>query len=97
MKHLTNITRGLTVTALAAALALSGCANMSETQTDSAKGAGIGAPAGVLLGAATGGSKGAAQGAVLGAGAGAHRGWFPAPAAAAPFARRARRWHRAIR
>ena len=76
MKHLTHFTRGLTVTAIAAAMALSGCANMSETQTDSAKGAGIGALAGVLLGAATGGSKGAAKGAVIGAGAGALGGYI---------------------
>lgn len=59
-----------------AALALSGCANMSETQQGSAKGAGIGALAGVLLGGATGGSKGARQGAVLGAGAGALGGYI---------------------
>ncbi|MDP3833397.1 MAG: glycine zipper domain-containing protein, partial [Hydrogenophaga sp.] len=71
-----RLTRGLTVTTLAAALALSGCANMSETQQDSAKGAGIGALAGVLLGAATGGSKGAAKGAVIGAGAGALGGYI---------------------
>ncbi|MCV0440265.1 MAG: OmpA family protein [Hydrogenophaga sp.] len=72
----TRLTRGLTVTTLVAALALSGCANMSETQQDSAKGAGIGAVAGVLLGAATGGSKGAAKGAVIGAGAGALGGYI---------------------
>ena len=76
MNPITNITRGLTVTVLTAAMALGGCANMSETQTDSAKGAGIGALAGVLLGAATGGSKGAAQGAVIGAGAGALGGYI---------------------
>lgn len=70
-----QLTRGLTVTTLAAALALAGCANMSETQTGTAKGAGIGAVAGALLGAATGGSKGAATGAVLGAGAGAVGGY----------------------
>ena len=46
-----------------AALFLSGCANMSETQQGTAKGAGIGAVAGAVIGAATGGSKGAAQGA----------------------------------
>eukprot|EP01041_Mallomonas_annulata_P017835 gene17836-biopygen10805 len=50
MNQINNITRGLTVTTLAAAIALSGCANMSETQPDAAKGAGIGALAGVLLG-----------------------------------------------
>jgi outer membrane protein OmpA-like peptidoglycan-associated protein len=71
-----RLSRGLTVTTLATALALSGCANMSETQQDSAKGAGIGALAGVLLGAATGGSKGAAKGAVIGAGAGALGGYI---------------------
>lgn len=70
-----HLTRGLTVTTLAAALALAGCANMSETQQGTAKGAGIGAVAGALLGAATGGSKGAATGAVLGAGAGAVGGY----------------------
>ncbi|WP_382160287.1 OmpA family protein [Hydrogenophaga sp. ANAO-22] len=70
-----HLTRGLTVTTLAAALALAGCANMSETQSGTAKGAGIGAVAGALLGAATGGSKGAATGAVLGAGAGAVGGY----------------------
>ncbi len=70
-----RVTRGLTATTLAAALALAGCANMSETQQGTAKGAGIGAVAGALLGAATGGSKGAATGAVLGAGAGAVGGY----------------------
>jgi outer membrane protein OmpA-like peptidoglycan-associated protein len=70
-----RLTRGLTVTSLAAAVFLAGCANMSETQQGTAKGAGIGAVAGALLGAATGGSKGAATGAVLGAGAGAVGGY----------------------
>ena len=70
-----QLTRGLTVTTLVAAVALAGCANMSETQQGTAKGAGIGAVAGALLGAATGGSKGAATGAVLGAGAGAVGGY----------------------
>jgi outer membrane protein OmpA-like peptidoglycan-associated protein len=71
-----RFTRGFTVLAAAAAVALTGCANMSETQRDSAKGAGIGAAAGVVLGGLTGGSKGAAQGAVLGAGAGALGGYI---------------------
>ena len=48
----TRFTRGLTITTLAAAVTLAGCANMSETQTDTAKGAGLGAVAGALLGAA---------------------------------------------
>ncbi|MDI1272471.1 OmpA family protein [Polaromonas sp.] len=59
-----------------AALFLSGCANMSETQQGTAKGAGIGAVAGAVLGAATGGSKGAAQGAVLGGAVGAGGGYL---------------------
>ena len=67
----------LALTSLAcAALFLSGCANMSETQQGTAKGAGIGAVAGALLGAATGGSKGAATGAVLGGAVGAGGGYI---------------------
>ena len=58
------------------ATALSGCANMTETQQGTAQGAGIGAVAGALLGAATGGSKGAAQGAVLGGAVGAGGGYI---------------------
>lgn len=65
----------VTVAALAAA-GLSGCANMSETQQGTAKGAGIGALAGAVLGAATGGSKGAATGAVLGGAVGAGGGYI---------------------
>ncbi|MES2686530.1 MAG: OmpA family protein [Pseudomonadota bacterium] len=59
-----------------AALFLTGCANMSETQQGTAKGAGIGAVAGAVLGAATGGSKGAATGAVLGGAVGAGGGYL---------------------
>lgn len=66
-----------TLAALAcAALFLSGCANMSETQQDTAKGAGIGAVAGAVIGAATGGSRGAATGAVLGGAVGAGGGYL---------------------
>lgn len=54
-----------------AALALGGCASMTETQKDTAKGAGIGAAGGAVLGAVVGGKKGAAVGAAVGAGAGA--------------------------
>jgi outer membrane protein OmpA-like peptidoglycan-associated protein len=71
-----RLTRGLTVTTLVGAMALAGCANMSETQSDSAKGAGIGALGGAILGGLTGGSKGATQGAVIGAGAGALGGYI---------------------
>jgi outer membrane protein OmpA-like peptidoglycan-associated protein len=66
-----------TLTCAALALAgLSGCANMSETQQGTAKGAGIGALAGAVLGAATNGSKGAATGAVLGGALGAGGGYI---------------------
>ncbi len=58
-----------------AAGALSGCANMNETQQGTAKGAGIGAVAGAILGS-TGGSKGAARGAVLGGALGAGGGYL---------------------
>ncbi|MGH8807190.1 MAG: glycine zipper domain-containing protein, partial [Noviherbaspirillum sp.] len=63
----------LTVAALAALLALGGCANMTETQRGTATGAGIGAGLGAVIGAATGGggSGRTATGAVLGGAAGA--------------------------
>jgi outer membrane protein OmpA-like peptidoglycan-associated protein len=59
--------------AVAASLALGGCADMSQTQRGTATGAGIGAGLGALLGATTGNGGGgrAAGGAVLGAAAGA--------------------------
>ena len=69
------IFKSITLVALAIGV-LSGCANMSETQQGTAKGAGIGAVAGALLGAATGGSKGAATGAVLGGAVGAGGGYI---------------------
>ena len=59
-----------------AALFLTGCANMSETQQGTAKGAGMGAVAGAVLGAAVGGSRGAATGAALGGAAGAGGGYL---------------------
>ncbi|WP_058615788.1 OmpA family protein [Tepidimonas taiwanensis] len=62
--------------ALAAALAATGCANMSEEQkSGTARGAMIGAAAGAVLGAVTDGSKGAVRGAAIGAGAGALGGY----------------------
>ena len=63
--------RGSTILALAAAMALAGCANMSEREQGTAKGAGIGAAAGAVLGAVTGNSNTAAKGAVIGGIAGA--------------------------
>ncbi len=65
----------VTCAALAVA-ALSGCANMNETQRGTAQGAGIGAAAGAVLGAVTGGSRGAATGAVLGGAVGAGGGYI---------------------
>ena len=75
---MTNTTslRFLGTTGVAVALALGGCANMTETQQGTAKGAAIGAAAGAVLGAVTGGSKSATTGAVLGAGAGALGGYI---------------------
>lgn len=63
---------------LAAVLAASasGCANMSETQQTTAKGAGIGAIAGAVIGGVTGGGRGAATGAAVGAAAGAAGGYI---------------------
>ena len=63
-------TTSLGCAALAAAM-LSGCANMTETQQGTAKGAGIGAAAGAVLGAVVGGRNAAVTGAVLGGAAGA--------------------------
>ena len=72
----TSFARSLTAASVAAALTLTGCANMSETQQGTAKGAAIGAAAGAVLGAVTGGSSSAGKGAVLGAGAGALGGYI---------------------
>jgi outer membrane protein OmpA-like peptidoglycan-associated protein len=68
------------VTAMAAgALALAGCAEMSETQKGTAAGAGIGAASGAVIGAATaGGHRGrsAATGAAIGGAVGAIGGYI---------------------
>jgi outer membrane protein OmpA-like peptidoglycan-associated protein len=71
MNRLHATARAGTVLALAAGLALAGCANMSEREQGTAKGAGIGAAAGAVLGAVTGNSSSAAKGAVLGGAIGA--------------------------
>lgn len=63
----------LTIGTIAAALVISGCANMSPTQRGTATGAGVGAGVGAVIGAATGGGGGrrTAAGAALGGIAGA--------------------------
>ncbi len=67
MNTLTNPGRGSLLTAAVLAVALSGCANMSETQKGTATGAGIGALAGVIIGDSKGGAAiGAAAGALGG-------------------------------
>ena len=58
---------------LAAALTLSACANMSDTQKRTATGAGVGAAAGALIGA---GSANAGKGALIGAAVGAAGGYL---------------------
>lgn len=66
----------LAASALIATIALSGCADMSETQRGTATGAGLGALAGAVIGGATGGGGGGrtATGAVIGGLAGAAAG-----------------------
>jgi outer membrane protein OmpA-like peptidoglycan-associated protein len=63
------LARSLTLSTLAAALLVSGCANMDETQRGTAQGAAIGAIAGAVIGQAT--SRNAAAGAAIGGIAGA--------------------------
>lgn len=76
MRNRFSMTRGasrLGITALAALLALAGCADMNEVQRGTATGAGIGAGVGAVIGAATGGGGGrrTATGAAMGGAAGA--------------------------
>jgi outer membrane protein OmpA-like peptidoglycan-associated protein len=58
------------------ALTLSGCAEMTQTQQDTAKGAGIGAAAGAVIGGVTGGGRRAVKGAAIGAAIGAAGGYI---------------------
>ncbi len=64
------------VGAIVGAIAIAGCANMTESQKGTATGAGIGAAAGAAIGALAGGGKGAAIGAGIGAAAGAGGGYL---------------------
>lgn len=70
--------KAIVAVAAAGALALAGCADMTETQKDTAKGAAIGAAAGTVIGAVTAGGnvgRSAATGAAVGAAAGAIGGY----------------------
>ncbi|MDH5535429.1 MAG: OmpA family protein [Betaproteobacteria bacterium] len=58
------------------ALTLSGCANMSQTQRDTATGAGVGAAAGAVIGGISSGGRGAARGAAIGGALGAAGGYI---------------------
>lgn len=69
--HRGSVTLGIA----AVAVALSGCANLDDTQRGTAQGAGIGAAGGAVLGALVSGSSGAGKGAALGAAAGALGGY----------------------
>ncbi len=66
-----KMNKRIIVAAIISTFALSGCANMSEREKTTAKGAAIGAGAGAVVGAVAGKGKGAAIGAVVGGAAGA--------------------------
>src|SRR4030095_5834129 len=77
MEHCMLI-RTSAVVATSLVLAVSGCANMTETQKNTATGAGIGAAVGTVIGVATAGGntgRSAATGAAVGAGLGALGGY----------------------
>ncbi|MEJ7138387.1 OmpA family protein [Amphibiibacter pelophylacis] len=65
----------VTAIVLASSLMLSACANMTEGQQTTGKGAGLGALAGAVIGAATGDRTTALKGAAIGAGLGALGGY----------------------
>ena len=67
---------GILAGAIIGTIALSGCADMTESQRGTATGAGIGAVTGAAIGALAGGGKGAAIGAGVGAAAGAGGGYL---------------------
>jgi len=62
--------------AIPASLMLSSCAEMSQTEKDTATGAGIGAAAGAVIGGMASGGRGAARGAAIGAAVGAAGGYI---------------------
>jgi outer membrane protein OmpA-like peptidoglycan-associated protein len=65
-----NIHQKVLYASVVIAFTLGGCANMTQTQKDTAKGAGIGAAGGAVVGAVAGGTKGAVIGATVGGVAG---------------------------
>ena len=66
----------LVLSTVAIAIALTGCAGMTDTQRNTGIGAGAGALGGAAIGAATGNSRTAATGAAIGAGVGALGGYL---------------------
>jgi len=72
----TLVSKRIVAAAAIGALALAGCANMSQTEKDTATGAGIGAAAGALIGGLTRGGRGAAAGAAIGGAVGAAGGYI---------------------
>jgi len=66
----------LVAVAMTAFLTLSGCANMTQTEKDTATGAGIGAAVGAFFGGLFGGGDDVAKGAAIGAVAGAAGGYI---------------------
>ena len=66
----------LLIGSIVIAATLAGCANMTDTQRQTALGTGLGAAAGAAIGALAGGGKGAAIGAGVGAAAGAGGGYL---------------------
>lgn len=74
-----NRTAQVVTVVIAGALAIAGCADMTETQKGTATGAGIGAASGAVIGAATAGGnvgRSAATGAVIGTAVGALGGYI---------------------
>jgi len=66
----------LKVVVMTTFLALFGCAEMTQTEKDTATGAGIGAAAGAVIGGISSGGRGAAKGAAIGAAVGAAGGYI---------------------
>lgn len=64
--RLSQLQRPLWVLSAAAVFALTGCANMTDSQRGTATGVGVGTAAGAVIGAIAGDGKGAAIGATLG-------------------------------